>query len=901
MKLLLFLSTLFIATFSFSQALPTVDVCLGDDALACQNQPVKITRCNPTNPNLGGVNLVNPTTVLLSDDIWSGVVPIGFPFSFYGNNYSNCIIGSNGLISFNTANAGGYCAYIINAGNTLPSVPNLPATKNSIMVAYQDIVPNASGGNIQYETIGTAPNRKFVVLYQNVYFFSCTSVCNNYAMILNEGSNTIEFHIGNKAICTQFNGGRAIQGVQNNAGTVATITAGRNGTVWVANQDSRLFSPTSATNTTAYTDAPMPYTQVTGTNGALQWSNTAGASFPYNNGVLNIANVPAGTTGYFVSGSACGASLGAVSDTTWITRSDIDGTVTTVSDFCSTATGSATVVATGAAPFTYLWTPSGQTTATATGLNTGAYTVRITNADGCIKNITTNVANNNSTATITSTLVSCPGGSDGTATASMVPVNPNTQYDWYDLGNQTTATVTGLAAGVYHCKVTSGTGCVDTATVTITEIPGMIATIASQSDVTCNSGSDGKATITTTQGTAPYTYLWSIESSANTTNTATDLNAGTHTVTIKDAKGCIITKDIIIGEPQPLSVAYISPDITICAEDSTTLTATGAGGSSAYIYQWTSNGVVVGSQQTIRVDPLTSGTQYCVRVTEVCGSPEANQCMIVTFPTELIPNIVPDKASDCQPGTFTFTNNTNDPQEILTTYLNLGNNIDTTLEGNASVTSQYPLPRKYTVDVLITSIHGCVYTKSFPDIVETIASPVSSFTMSANPATIFETSIQMQNNSSPEVVYWEWSAPDATPISSTLEDPTFHFPEGIVGNYPVQLIVTTAQGCKDTVETTVHIVSDITFFAPNAFTPDGNEFNQTWKVYINGIDIYNYDMVIYNRWGQVIWESHNPEEGWDGTYNGELVPAGTYTWKAQVKDLYSDGAKTFQGFITLLK
>jgi gliding motility-associated-like protein len=122
-----------------------------------------------------------------------------------------------------------------------------------------------------------------------------------------------------------------------------------------------------------------------------------------------------------------------------------------------------------------------------------------------------------------------------------------------------------------------------------------------------------------------------------------------------------------------------------------------------------------------------------------------------------------------------------------------------------------------------------------------------------------------------------------------LENPVFTFPEGEVGEYPVTLIVTTEYGCTDTITMTMQVVQDVLVYAPNTFTPDGDEHNQDWNIFISGIDVYNFSLIIFNRWGQVVWESNDPSTAWDGTYNGEIVPDGTYTWRASAKDSLNDG------------
>ena len=117
----------------------------------------------------------------------------------------------------------------------------------------------------------------------------------------------------------------------------------------------------------------------------------------------------------------------------------------------------------------------------------------------------------------------------------MVPPIGNVTYLWDDPMAQTTSTAVGLTAGTYNCTITSDVGCQNVVSVNVTEIPGMIGNIVSQSDATCNSHNDGSIQINVVQGTAPYTYSW--DNSTSTSNTANDLYAGTHTCTDTDANG----------------------------------------------------------------------------------------------------------------------------------------------------------------------------------------------------------------------------------------------------------------------------------------------------------------------------------------------------------------------------
>ena len=871
-----------LSLFTAYQTNAQVTVCLGTDATVCAGQTVTINDCS----NIGGggapssapytitnipyapESFSTGTVVSLGDDGITGSIPIGFDFCFYGNTYSNFLIGSNNFITFT---AGGSSTWV-----TTP-IPNVGAVpKNAIMGPWQDINPGV-GGSVRYQLYGTAPFRRLAVSWLNVPMFSCTGTLYTSQIIIYETTNVIETHIQNKQICSTWNGGKAVHGLHNLAGTSAVVVPGRNDTQWTATNEGLRFIPGTF---------------------SIEWGNTLGQTFPYNGGSLLVSQVPPGTTGYFLK-STCGGG-NAISDTTWITRVTVNATATSTTDYCNGGNGTATATPTsGGSPFTYSWAPGGQTTQTATNLVAGNYTVTVTDANGCIRNVSVVVPNSTATYSGTTTVVSCPGGSDGTATATMNPVLGTVSYNWYDAGGQTTQTATGLAAGTYHCEVSSSVGCVDTVEVVVTEIPPMVGQVVLTQDATCNSLNDGVVGVSVSGGTPQYSYSW--DNSTSILPVANDLYAGTHTVTVTDVNNCVITLTATIGEPSQLVITNLTPDQVICSENSTMLSVAGSGGSSPYTFTWSENGTVIGTGSTITVDPVNSGTQYCVRLSEQCGSPTTDSCMMITFPTPIVPSFVPDRTTSCQPGTFVFTNVSNNLNEIDSVEISFGDGEFGTVQDANAATHTYLDPGFYDMNVTVTSVFGCVYTGSFPQIVEVIAIPTAEFTMSANPTTIFETVIKMQDNSTPGVVNWQWTAQGASPMTSTSENPTFFFPEGVMGTYTVELIVETAEGCVDTVEHDLIVNSDILFYAPNSFTPDGDEFNQTWTFAIQGVDEYNFELLIFNRWGEVIWETHDINSAWDGTYLGKIVPTGTYTWVARVKDIYSDEKREFNGYINVLK
>jgi gliding motility-associated-like protein len=248
-----------------------------------------------------------------------------------------------------------------------------------------------------------------------------------------------------------------------------------------------------------------------------------------------------------------------------------------------------------------------------------------------------------------------------------------------------------------------------------------------------------------------------------------------------------------------------------------------------------------------------------------------------------------------------FFNNSTEKSQIDTMFVIYGDGTQEVVLGGVDLVHTYANPGIYDINITYISTLGCMTTGSHPAIANVIPNPEADFTMSANPTTFFETIIGMQDFSTGNVDTWEWYSPLSTPTTSTQNNPTFTFPEGVTGTYPISLIVTTLEGCMDTITKNLTVNSDILFFAPNSFTPDGDEFNQTWSVTMEGIDVFDFDLFIFNRWGEIIWESHDPKGEWDGTYQGEIAKSGVYTWIIRTKDAINDKKYEFNGFINIVR
>ncbi len=172
------------------------------------------------------------------DDIYSAIIPIGFSFCFYGNVYDRLVIGSNGVLSFDTIKAGAICPYHVPA----TPIPD-PGSEmmNAIMFPWIDLSPEMIGGNFRYLTVGTSPNRSFFVTITSCSLFQCDSFLTS-RVVLYESSNVIEVDVHQKQVCPSWNGGRAFLGIQNSNGSLGLTDTVVTGTSEVTNV-AVLFTP----------------------------------------------------------------------------------------------------------------------------------------------------------------------------------------------------------------------------------------------------------------------------------------------------------------------------------------------------------------------------------------------------------------------------------------------------------------------------------------------------------------------------------------------------------------------------------------------------------------------------------------------------------------------------------
>jgi gliding motility-associated-like protein len=149
-----------------------------------------------------------------------------------------------------------------------------------------------------------------------------------------------------------------------------------------------------------------------------------------------------------------------------------------------------------------------------------------------------------------------------------------------------------------------------------------------------------------------------------------------------------------------------------------------------------------------------------------------------------------------------------------------------------------------------------------------------------------------------------WNFGDYSPTDNT-EDPLHDYAGNELGNYIVSLIATTPFGCIDTAQGMIVMREDLLYYVPNSFTPDGDDFNETFTpIFFSGFETDDYHLTVFNRWGEIVFESYNWEIGWDGTYGSNkdfAAQQGTYIWKIEFKTTWKDERKRITGHVNLIR
>jgi len=624
--------------------------------------PANRTICNNGNTTMS-ISAAGATSYQWYVNTGAGFSPIGPGAPYSGINSSTL------TITGGTTGMNGY-QYRCVASNGSGSATSNPATLTVITITTTGTSNNVScfGGNNGTATVvpsgGIAPYTYSWSPGGGTGATAIGLVANNYSVLVTDNigcQTTRAFNITEPA--------SALGGIIGK--TDVSCNGGSNGTATVVASGGTApytysWSPSGGTNPTATGLSAGTYTvTITDNNGCqITRSTTVNQPIAALTGTISKTDVschgggngtatvvasggtapytyswsPSGGTNATATGLSAGTYTVTVTDNNscQITRSiavnqpaaALAGSVSKTDVSChGGSNGTATVVASGGtAPYTYSWSPSGGTNATATGLSAGTYTVTVTDNNSCqiTRSITVDQPAAALAGSVSKTDATCNGGSNGTATVLVSGGTTPYTYSWSPFGG-TNATATGLSAGTYTVTVTDNNNCQITRSITVDQ-PVAMSLIPSHTDVSCNGGSNGTATVTVSGGVSPYTYNWS--PSGGTSATASGLTAGTYMVTVTDNNTCQATQSYTIAEPPALVLTPSHTDVSCNGGSNGTATVTVSGGVLPYTYSWSPSG---GTNAT--ATGLAAGT-YTVTVTDLNGC-QATRAITVDQPAAL--------------------------------------------------------------------------------------------------------------------------------------------------------------------------------------------------------------------------------------------------------------------------
>jgi gliding motility-associated-like protein len=599
-----------------------------------------------------GSGISAPGSIRL-DDIHSLAVPIGFDFCFFGNTYNQCVMSANCYVTFNAALSGLFSPWAFGAGAAIPSA-GIPEIRNSILAPYHDIDPSVgyTPTYVTYQTVGVAPFRAFIVKYTNIPMFSCNTLRHTSKIIMYETTNIIDIVITNKPICATWNGGRAIEGIQNATGTVGYAVPGRNATVWAAVNDAWRFTPNGqnirvdiywypvdtprapiALNDTAYIcptlSGPLPRTIGYYARAVILDSCTLSATRVDSISLYDTTNI-------FVIGA-------------YVTPVMREDTIRCSQDSLRLDGG------TGGLQYSWLPIPlPPNLTRYRTVTSSGVYTcLKFTDIDRCyLDSVAIHVrdAPPLKDSIILLSPVRCRGDSSG-----FIVLKPffNTGRVRYGLDGAVPTfgdTIRRIWAGPHYVIALDSFDCRDSIYFNMIESPSVIITLDTIINLRCNSDSSGYISVSVSGGAPPYTYIWN---GSIDTNFISNIPAGQYSIVVIDNNVCAASDTFIVTEPTPLFIDSILADSVLCFGTNTgsarVFPSGGTPSSLGYAYSWSNSSTIYNPTNLV-------SQNYFVTVTD------SNLCTIVDTINVPQPNILKVNILGFTPITC---NNSNDGALIL--------------------------------------------------------------------------------------------------------------------------------------------------------------------------------------------------------------------------------------------
>ncbi len=595
----------------------------------------------------------------------------------------------------------------------------------------------------------------------------------------------------------------------------------------------------------------------------------------------------------------------------------------------------------GISPYSYLWS-NGETTQDIDSLSTGSYSVQITDSNGCIRNFTYAVSQPAQpiTLSLTQTNVACFGESTASINLTVIGGTPTYSYSWNN--GQPTQDVFLLDTGIYQVIVTDINNCQDSISTLITQPAEPIQLTESHQDILCFGAATGSIDLSVSGGTPIYSYNWSNNQQTEDIST---LVAGNYQVVVTDLVGCDDTLVVSLSQPQfPIDVAFTIQNVNCFGDSTGSIEASIFGGTAPYQFSWStsdttllidslpigvyaiqvidsnsctyvetaiifqpaaplnatystivpqcfgySDGQLIVSttggtpgyqynwsttDSTSTIDSIPTGN-YSVQITDANGCIFDLDCFL-DQPAQIQPSFDSDILVGCSPLVVEFFNTSDANFNCEWTF---GDSLSYT--GCDDVIITFDTGGVYDVNLIAYDANGCFNDITYSNYITVNQTPSASLT--ADPIILFpETPVTTILNTSIGGDFYIWNMGVGDHDEMYFEPGAYEYPANIADTFMITLYAVTTEGCADTAYQQILFNNDPFFYIPNTFIPDGDNRNDVWLPIFSNLDnIKKYKVQVFNRWGELVFETTDPSKGWDGNYHGNNCQDGTYTWKMQ--------------------
>lgn len=467
------------------------------------------------------------------------------------------------------------------------------------------------------------------------------------------------------------------------------------------------------------------------------------------------------------------------------------------------------------------------------------------------------------------------------------------EYEWSTGETTQSITVSPTTQTTYYVTVTEGCSDTDSVTVFVDPLPTVDATAGS--NVMCY----GDSAYLSASGTDSYFwYAVPDDPTLSGQETSSDpvvqpLSSTWYYLTGTDnTTGCENTDSIYITVKDELLATFTSNPMSVCALDDVTIQYTGNATATAS-YDWNFDGgiVTLGSDQGPYYLHWTGEGDKTVTLKVYEDGCESDSVFleISVNPTPAADFTVPEQ-DGCVPFTVDFENTSQSLIPETTFEWDFGNG-DQSTEENLAYT--YQNVGEYDVTLTVWN-EGCNDSKTVTQFISVNPVPDADFFADPTLTSIENPTIQFDDRSLGDPVDWMWYLDDGTIIN----DDQFTYSYSDTGIYNVKLVVYNVFGCADSLFKQVIVNPHPRIYAPNAFNPNSTFGNDKFKPV--GVGIEKFKMIIYNRWGEKIFETSDMTEGWDGTIDGSPAPSGTYVYYISFTNNLLQ-SEEMTGTVTLIK